>query len=159
MTREEAINVLLDVQQYHIYRDMIGDCKDNLAKAIDVAIVHENLDNAIFNIIIVDNTYIHELNKNYRGIDRPTDVITFALEDDQESITYDIRVLGDIYISIDKAISQAEEYGHSLMRELAFLAVHGFLHLLKYDHMNEHDEKIMFSKQEEILNEAGITRD
>lgn len=132
---------------------------DSIKKAIQVAYTHEKLDDAIFNIIIVDNKYIHELNKNYRGIDRPTDVITFALEDDDKSITYDVRVLGDIYISIDKANEQAEEYGHSLERELSFLAVHGFLHLLKYDHMNEKDEKIMFSKQEEILNEAGITRD
>ena len=131
---------------------------ESIKKAIDVACKYENLDNAIFNIIIVDNKYIHELNKNYRGIDRETDVITFALEDDDKSITIDIRVLGDIYISIDKAVTQSKEYGHSLERELAFLAVHGFLHLLKYDHMNEHDEKIMFGKQEEILNEAGITR-
>ena len=145
---------------YEIFNETKKDIKEikSIKKAIDVACKHENIDNAIFNIIIVDNTYIHELNKNYRGIDRPTDVITFALEDDDKSITYDVRVLGDIYISIDKAIEQAKEYGHSLERELSFLAVHGFLHLLKYDHMNKHDEEIMFSKQEVILNEAGITR-
>ena len=146
---------------YEIFNETTKEIKEieSIKKAIDVACKHENIDNAIFNIIIVDNTYIHELNKNYRGIDRPTDVITFALEDDDRSITYDVRVLGDIYISIDKAIEQAKEYGHSLERELSFLAVHGFLHLLKYDHMNKHDEDIMFGKQEEILNEAGITRD
>ena len=94
----------------------------------------------------------------YMNVDRPTDVITFALEDDEISITYKYRVLGDIYISIDKAIEQSMEYGHSLERELAFLAVHGFLHLLKYDHMTKEDEKIMFSKQEDILNEIKITR-
>ncbi len=127
-------------------------------KAIKCACKYENLKSGIFNIIIVDNDYIHELNKNYRNVDRPTDVITFALEDDEISITYKYRVLGDIYISIDKAIEQSMEYGHSLERELAFLAVHGFLHLLKYDHMTKEDEKIMFSKQEDILNEIKITR-
>ena len=123
------------------------------------AIKKEDLTDVNFNLIIVDNNYIHELNKNYRQIDRETDVITFALEDDNSLVLPDeIRVLGDIYISIDKAKSQAEEYGHSLLRELSFLAVHGFYHLLGYDHMNEEDEKVMFAKQEEVLEENGITR-
>lgn len=68
------------------------------------------------------------------------------------------RVLGDIYISIDKAKSQAEEYGHSLLRELTFLAVHGFYHLLGYDHMSKEEEEVMFSKQEEVLHECKIER-
>ena len=110
-----------------------------------------------FNIIIVDNPYIHELNKNYRNIDRETDVISFALEDDKTFNPLE-RVLGDIYISIDKAKSQSEEYGHSLKRELCFLAVHGMLHLLGYDHMKEEDERVMFKLQEEILDEMGIKR-
>ncbi|MEG0266843.1 MAG: rRNA maturation RNase YbeY [Bacilli bacterium] len=130
---------------------------EDIKKVIEVAIEHEKLDNLEFNIIIVDNDYIHELNKNYRKIDRPTDVITFALED-YEDIKLDHRMLGDIYISYDKAISQSKEYGHSLKREICFLAVHGFLHLLGYDHMNEEDEKIMFGKQELILNEANIKK-
>lgn len=110
-----------------------------------------------FNVIFVDNNYIHELNKMYRHIDRETDVITFALEDDKTFNPVD-RVLGDVYISIDKAKSQSEEYGHSLKRELCFLATHGLLHLLGYDHMEKDDEKVMFSLQEDILNEMGITR-
>lgn len=123
------------------------------------AVKKENLVNTTFNLIIVDNDYIHELNKNYRHIDRETDVITFALEDDDSLIIpTDERILGDIYISIDKAISQAEEYGHSLLRELSFLAVHGFYHLLGYDHMTKEDEKVMFTKQEEVLDSYGITR-
>ncbi|MEG0022283.1 MAG: rRNA maturation RNase YbeY [Bacilli bacterium] len=130
---------------------------EDIKKVIEVAIEHEKLDNLEFNIIIVDNDYIHELNKNYRKTDRPTDVITFALED-YEDIKLDHRMLGDIYISYDKAISQSKEYGHSLKREICFLAVHGFLHLLGYDHMNEEDEKIMFGKQELILNEANIKK-
>ena len=123
------------------------------------AVVKEKLENVIFNVIIVDNDFIHELNKNYRNIDRETDVITFALEDEKDMVApVGERVLGDIYISIDKAISQAEEYGHSLLRELSFLAVHGFYHLLGYDHMTEEEEKVMFSKQEEVLHECEIER-
>ena len=110
-----------------------------------------------FNVIIVNNDYIHELNKNYRGIDRETDVITFALEDDK-TFNPEERVLGDIYISIDKVYSQALLYGHSKIREFSFLAVHGLLHLLGYDHMEKEEEEIMFSLQERILNEAGIKR-
>ena len=130
----------------------------DVRKVIDIAIKNQKLDNLEFNIIIVDNDYIHELNKNYRNIDRPTDVITFALEDYDDGINLEHRMLGDIYISIDKAISQAEEYGHDLRREICFLAVHGFLHLLGYDHMEKEEEEIMFSLQEEILNEANITK-
>ena len=110
-----------------------------------------------FNVIVVFNDYIHYLNKNYRGIDRETDVITFALEDDK-TFNPEKRVLGDIYISIDKVNSQALSYGHSTLREICFLAVHGLLHLLGYDHMNSVDEKVMFSLQDKILNEAGIKR-
>ena len=127
-------------------------------RVIDIAIKNQKLDNLEFNIIIVDNTYIHELNRDYRGIDRPTDVITFALEDNKDFVEVDHRVLGDIYISIDKAVEQAKEYGHDLRREICFLAVHGFLHLLGYDHMTEEDEKVMFGLQEEILNEANIKK-
>lgn len=110
-----------------------------------------------FNVIIVDNNYIHKLNKEYRGIDRETDVISFALEDDQ-TFNLEIRILGDIYISIEKAKSQSEEYGHSLLRELCFLAVHGMLHLLGYDHIKKEEEEVMFKLQEDILDEMGIKR-
>ncbi len=110
-----------------------------------------------FNIIIVDNKFIHELNKKYRGIDRETDVISFALEDDK-TFNPEERVLGDIYISIDKAHSQALEYGHSFLRELAFLSVHGMLHLLGYDHIQKSDEEVMFKLQDEILNLSDIKR-
>jgi len=131
---------------------------ETVSKLIEFAIKHEKLDNLEFNIIIVDNNKIHELNKVYRGIDRVTDVITFALEDNKEFPKESVRILGDIYISIDKARSQAIEYGHSFLREFSFLTIHGFLHLLGYDHMTKNDEEIMFSKQEDILNEYGITR-
>lgn len=131
---------------------------NDLNNVIEYALKHENVENAIMNVIIIDNEKIHKINKEYRGIDRPTDVISFALEDDKTFINTDFRVLGDIYISIDKVFEQADAYGHSFRRELSFLTVHGILHLLGYDHMEKSDEEIMFGKQEDILNELGITR-
>ena len=133
------------------------DTKD-MIEVLNIGIKKLNLKDIEFNVILTNNEYIHKLNKEYRNIDRETDVITFALEDDELFPEMENRVLGDIYISIDKARTQAEEYGHSFKRELCFLAVHGFLHLLGYDHMVEEEEKIMFNLQEEILNEAKITR-
>ena len=117
-----------------------------------------DLKNILCNVIIVDNKKIHEINKEYRNIDRETDVISFALEDDKSMPEDDYRMLGDIYISIDKAKEQAKEYGHSLKRELCFLMTHGFLHLLGYDHMEKEDEMIMFPLQEKILKEFGVNR-
>lgn len=132
---------------------------DIIEKVVNKAFEVEGVKKASCSIIIVDNTFIHKLNKEYRGIDRVTDVISFALEDDKSMvIPDDIRLLGDIYICLDKAKEQAKEYGHSLERELCFLAVHGIYHLLGYDHETEEDAKIMFKKQEEVLMEYGITR-
>ena len=132
---------------------------DIIEKVVNKAFETEDIKKASCSIIIVDNTFIHKLNKEYRGIDRVTDVISFALEDDKSMIIPDdIRLLGDIYICLDKAKEQAKEYGHSLERELCFLAVHGIYHLLGYDHETEEDAKIMFKKQEEVLMEYGITR-
>ena len=110
--------------------------------------IHDDLE---LSVIFVDDQRIHEINKEYRKIDRSTDVISFALEDEKRENFTKIRLLGDIYISIDKAKEQAISYEHSLERELSFLAVHGLLHLLGYDHMTKEDEKIMFTKQKEIL--------
>ena len=133
---------------------------ETVEKVLYSALEKEHMENTSFNLIIVDNNYIHELNKNYRHIDRETDVITFALEDEDTLVMpSDERILGDIYISIDRARSQAEDFGHSLLRELSFLAVHGFYHLLGYDHMTEEDEKVMFKKQEEVLDAYGIRRE
>ena len=130
-----------------------------LNKVADYAMMCEDVNNGVVNIIIVDNKRIREINKEYRKIDKETDVISFALEDDDTFIELPIRVLGDIYISIDKVKVQASEYGHSEKREICFLVVHGILHLLGYDHMNASDEKVMFSKQEKILDELDIRRD
>ena len=137
----------------------IAELKD-IKTVLEYAVKKEKLKNVEVNVIIVDNNYLHELNKHYRGIDRETDVITFALEDDNQVINgSDVRPLGDIYISIDRAKQQAIDYNHSFKREIIFLAVHGFYHLLGYDHMNKEDEEIMFGKQEAVLNECEIKRD
>lgn len=122
-----------------------------------ITLKHLNLSfNPIISVSIVNNRYIHKINLKYRGIDRPTDVISFAFLDNdpnRESLKKSNAqvALGDIYISYEKAIEQAQAYGHSLEREMCFLFVHGLLHLLGYDHMNQDDEKIMFNLQEEIL--------
>ena len=130
---------------------------DLLHEFITFILKEEKLENVEFNIIFIDNPRIHEMNLTYRGIDRPTDVISFALEDNK-TIDLGVRLLGDIYISIDKAKEQATSYGHSLRREISFLAVHGLLHLLGYDHMTKEEEKVMFQKQEELLQKFQITR-
>ncbi len=107
-------------------------------------------------IILVDNKKIHEINKTYRGVDRPTDVISFAFYDEKTS-NFEGN-LGEIYISLEKAHSQSIEYCHSFERELSFLTVHGLLHLLGYDHMKKEDEKEMFELQDIILNKLGVER-
>ena len=117
-----------------------------------------DIESAIFNIIMINDQEIRELNSTYRGIDKKTDVITFALEDGDTFKNPELRVLGDIYISIPTAYEQAEIYGHSRIREICFLATHGILHLLGYDHIEENDEKEMFSLQEELLSSYEINR-
>ena len=109
-----------------------------------------------FNIIFVDDEEIQRINRQYRNIDRVTDVISFALCEDPDNQMEE--ELGDIFIDLDQAFRQAEDYGHSITREVAFLAVHGYLHLCGYDHMTEEDEKVMFAKQDEILKAAKIER-
>ena len=131
---------------------------DSIKDIVDYTLKRENIDNGIMSIIIVDNEIIHKINKEYRGVDRATDVISFALEDDDTFVDIGKRILGDIYISIDKVKEQAKSYGHSEKREISFLTVHGTLHLLGYDHMKKEDEEVMFKKQDEILNELGIVR-
>lgn len=146
------------------YIDIIDNygIDDNYKEILDGFINHcikeLKLKNILFNVIIINNEDIHKLNNEYRNIDKPTDVITFALEDYEDIKLPDIRVLGDIYISFDKVISQAKEYNHSNIRELCFLTVHGILHLLGHDHMTKEEEKIMFDLQKELLESYGIKR-
>ena len=129
-----------------------------LNDVIERTLKHEKVDNANFSIVFVDNEKIQYLNKNYRNIDRITDVISFAFEDNANIVYNNVRFLGEIYISIPKMIEQANTYGHSEERELAFLTVHGLLHLLGYDHMEKEDEEEMFALQEVILNEDERTK-
>jgi len=131
-------------------------------KLLTFAKEQEQIDSdAELSVTFVDKTEIQEINKMYRDKDKVTDVISFALEEDEpEIIGLDMpRVLGDIIICTDVAKEQADSYGHSFERELGFLALHGFLHLLGYDHIDEQDEKEMFGRQDQILNAYGLTRD
>ena len=148
------------MNEYELIKNVDEEIEElnEVKKFIDFALDYLKLENVVFNIIIIDNDEIHKINKEYRGIDRPTDVISFALEDDDTFIKMNQRILGDIYISIDRAREQAKEYGHSLLRELCFLTIHGILHLLGYDHMEPEDEKVMFELQERVLDAYGIRR-
>ena len=107
--------------------------------------------NLVVNLSFVSEKKIKELNSSTRGIDKVTDVISFAFEDNDKKEYNNMRILGEIYICIPRMKQQAIDYGHGQMRELAFLGVHGLLHLLGYDHMAKEDEKIMFTLQDEIL--------
>ncbi|MBV5122784.1 rRNA maturation RNase YbeY [Bacillus halotolerans] len=120
-------------------------------------------DQAEVSVTIVTNEDIQQINKEYRGKDTPTDVISFALEEEGEDEVEIVGaemppVLGDIIISADRTREQAEEYNHSFKRELGFLVVHGFLHLLGYDHMTKEEEEEMFTKQKDLLDAYGLKR-
>ncbi len=119
---------------------------------------HEKVKNATLSIVFVGNEKIQELNKNYRHIDKITDVISFAFEDNEDIVYNNMRFLGEIFICIPRMEEQAITYGHSEVRELAFLTVHGLLHLLGYDHMTKEDEEIMFKLQEEVLSKDARTK-
>ena len=150
------------------FLDEVNELSDQeineVEKLLNYAASQENVqEGSELSVTFVSNDRIQEINREYRDKDRPTDVISFALEEmgegELEIFGEDIpRILGDIIISIPKAREQAEEYNHSFMRELGFLAVHGLLHLLGYDHMNEQDEKQMFDRQKEILDGFGLGR-
>jgi probable rRNA maturation factor len=137
---------------------------EEIEKLLNFAAEKEDVDeNSEVSVTFVSNERIHEINREYRDKDAPTDVISFAMEElgegEIELIGAEIpRVLGDIIISIPKAEEQAKEYGHSFIRELGFLSVHGFLHLLGYDHLEKAEEEKMFTRQKEILDNYGLTR-
>lgn len=149
------------MSELDVFNETNEDIKEitELKKLLPYLASYFKLDNIICSVIIINNDAIKKINKEYRNIDKETDVISFALEDDKIINDSPIRVLGDIYISIDKAKQQSKEYKHSLKRELCFLMTHGFLHLLGYDHMKKEDEEVMFPLQEKILNEYGVSRD
>lgn len=149
-----------------------GDLIELLERILQTAGEAEGIDTGEVDLTFVNNERIHELNLEYRGIDRPTDVLSFAMNEageDELEIIYDLadedeeleevpNVLGDIIISVTRAQEQAVEYGHSLERELGFLFVHGFLHLLGYDHQEPETEAEMMSKQEKVLAQVGLIR-
>ena len=151
------------------FLDETNEVKDDHIALVEKLLQHaaevEGIeDGSEVSITFVTNEAIHEINREYRDKDQPTDVISFALEEMSEGEVAIVgegipRILGDIIISTDRTREQAEQFGHSFERELGFLAVHGFLHLLGYDHMNEVDEKEMFGKQDEILLSYGLGRD
>lgn len=135
-----------------------------IAKVINAALLAENVSGDVeVSIVLVDDEYIQNLNKNYRSIDAPTDVLSFAMREsvDESDIIFECdeeELLGDVVISLERARSQAEEYGHSIEREVGFLVTHGILHLLGYDHETESERAVMRNKEEKILESIGLTR-
>lgn len=148
------------------FNDHTGKVHDDWYQHIESLLTfaknQENItDDAELSVTFVDKDEIKEINRDYRNKDKVTDVISFAFEEDEtvfEGMEMP-RVLGDIIICMDVAKAQADQYNHSFERELGFLALHGFLHLLGYDHMNEADEQKMFQRQDDILNRYGLSRD
>ena len=136
----------------------------DLTKAMNVVAELEALSpQTEVDITLVDHAAIHELNRTYRGIDRPTDVLSFALDEGEEEPEVDDdeieHLLGDVIISAPTAVRQGEEYGHGLEREMTYLAVHGMLHLLGYDHMEEKDKLIMRKREEEVLRRLDLAEE
>jgi probable rRNA maturation factor len=142
-----------------------------LEQLLQLAGEAEGIADGEVSLTFTNDEEIHKLNLEYRGIDRPTDVLSFAMQEDGKDelgIIFEVEsedeadpisgMLGDIIISVDTAKAQSEEYGHSLEREIGFLFVHGFLHLIGYDHQDERSEAEMTAKQEAILNQAGLSR-
>lgn len=140
------------------------DIEDLIKKVISKTLTYEEFDEECeISISIVNNDEIRNINKQFRKIDSETDVLSFPQLTFEEGEFADVNeddeiILGDIIISIDKAKEQANEYGHSLEREIAFLTAHSMLHLLGYDHVEDDEEEEMFAKQKEILIKAGIPR-
>lgn len=135
-----------------------------VTKAAEESLKYENFDpNCEISLSFVTNSEIHKINKQFRNIDRETDVLSFPQLTFEEGEIPEKNengeiILGDIIISVEKAKAQAEEYGHSLEREIAFLTAHSMLHLMGYDHMTEEDEKEMFGRQRAIMENIGIGR-
>ena len=147
-----------------VFVDIYGDwMNDTIQRAITAALEYENIDtDCSVEVTIQDEQGIREINKQYRNIDRVTDVLSFPMFENKSEICVDssnTAFLGSMVICRQRAEQQAEEYGHSVTREAEFLAVHSTLHLLGYDHeISAENEREMFQKQEEILNAMGITR-
>lgn len=155
---EQIISVEFDeIEENQLYIDVAN-------KVFQKCFEIENLldKNLYINIVFTSPNKIHEINKKYRDVDRETDVLSFPMFEKEELKNYVAKpwkdILGDIIISIEQVKKQAEEYGHSFERELAYMMVHGFYHLMGEDHIEENDKKIMREKEEKVLNELNITR-
>lgn len=155
---EQIISVEFDeIEENQLYIDVAN-------KVFQKCFEIENLldKNLYINIVFTSPNKIHEINKKYRDVDRETDVLSFPMFEKEELENYVAKpwkdILGDIIISIEQVKKQAEEYGHSFERELAYMMVHGFYHLMGEDHIEENDKKIMREKEENVLNELNITR-
>ncbi len=133
---------------------------EELMRAADVVGEIYGVENSELSITLTDDKNIHALNKKYRGIDRATDVLSFAFResDEPEVIGADFEILGDVIISLERAKVQAEEFGHSFLREIIFLEVHGLLHLLGYDHIADDERQEMEAEQKFIMTKLGIGR-
>ncbi len=131
-----------------------------ILRAADVVGKLYGCENSELSITLTDDKNIHALNKKYRNIDRPTDVLSFAFResDEPQILNAEVEILGDIIISVERAKVQAEEYGHSFLREIIFLEVHGLLHLLGYDHIEESERIEMEGEQKFIMEKLGIGR-
>jgi len=143
--------------------DLTEELEALIVKTVNTALSIENVSEDVeVSVALVDDEYIKQLNYQYRHIDMPTDVLSFAMregEDEEDKFNfYEEELLGDVVISLERAKAQAEEYGHSLEREVGFLVVHGILHLLGYDHEIEEERTIMRQKEEEILKCLDLTR-
>lgn len=128
-----------------------------MQRAVETALKRHDRE-GIVSIAIVDNEEIRELNRDFRDKDVPTDVLSFPADEGVDLPAVPDRFIGDIAISYERACEQAEAYGHPIIREMAFLTIHGCLHLLGYDHMNEEDQAVMFDMQNQLLKELNITR-
>ncbi|GMA60023.1 hypothetical protein GCM10025859_04630 [Alicyclobacillus fastidiosus] len=153
----ERLDVAIDA---HVDWPLVGTDMEPFTLKILEAAAHRLDVTGEVSVLYVDDKEIHELNRTYRDVDRPTDVLSFAMTEGEDDFpNFDApTMLGDIVISVDKAREQAAEYNHSLEREMAFLLVHGFLHLNGYDHQDDAGEREMFGLQDEILGTLGITR-
>ncbi len=136
--------------------EFTSDLEKLIETVIEKAFEYENVEPRNVSVLICDNDEIKKLNGQFRGIDSPTDVLSFPMYDEDGELDPD--ELGDIVISLERAAAQAEEFGHSLRREVAFLTAHSMLHLFGYDHIDDSERDEMFEKQEEILAQLGITR-
>ncbi len=131
---------------------------EDIKNILNIGLKKQDVKNAFVSVVIVSKEKIHEINKTYRNVDRVTDVISFAFEDNKMIESSDIRILGEIYLCIEKAKEQSVEYGHSEKREICYLSVHGLLHLLGYNHEVEDEKRIMRQKEEEILESYDAIR-